>query len=123
MLLDVYDVHGGLVARDRSLIDMRNMDAGTYYARVHRPAAAATSALPFTFTFAAPPAGQTRPLDFDPDRDELRGGDGNDTLIGNQDVDRLFGEAGADRFVADASMPASCPLMKSRISLPGWTTP
>ncbi|MCA9050955.1 MAG: FG-GAP repeat protein, partial [Planctomycetaceae bacterium] len=58
--------------------------------------------LPVTFTFNAPFAGQTRPVYNDPDRDVIHGGDGNDIIIGNQDLDRIFGDSGTDTIVASA---------------------
>ena len=53
------------------------------------------------FEINAPFRGESRPAYFDPDRDEIRGGDGSDTLIGNADLDRLFGGGGTDFFVGE----------------------
>ncbi len=103
VLVDVYDANGGLRALSHSIVDLRHFDAGTYFVRVHTPQSDTPnpSALPFALTFAAPFAGQTRPIYEEPDHDELRGGDGNDFLQGNSDLDRLFGEEGKDTFRAD----------------------
>lgn len=80
------------------LVDLRNFDAGTYYIRAYSPAPLTET---FTIEIAAPPAGQTRPQYQDPDRDELRGGDGDDVLAGHGDLDQLLGGAGHDLFVSD----------------------
>ena len=52
----------------------------------------------FRIEFAPPNAGQSSTSS---DRDTLRGGDGDDLLVGNHDFDHLFGESGADAFVGE----------------------
>ncbi|MCA9136758.1 MAG: DVUA0089 family protein, partial [Planctomycetales bacterium] len=54
-------------------------------------------------TVDAPHAGQTRAVYFDPDRDWIHGGDGDDIIIGNEDLDRIFGGSGSDRIIASLS--------------------
>jgi len=43
----------------------------------------------------------------DPDRDVISGSEGDDTLIGNQDIDRLYGDSGRDTFKADLVVTAT----------------
>ncbi|MEQ1825056.1 MAG: SUMF1/EgtB/PvdO family nonheme iron enzyme, partial [Pirellula sp.] len=104
VLVDVFDADGAPLGRDRSIVDLRHFDAGTYNVRVHRadPQSSPLDSLPFTLSITAPSAGQTRPIYFAPDRDVIHGGDGNDLIAGNEDLDRLFGDSGHDQFVADS---------------------
>ncbi|MEQ9380101.1 MAG: PKD domain-containing protein [Pirellulales bacterium] len=102
VLIDVFDENGGQLALDQEAIDWRHFDAGTYFVRVHTPDGVVPSAtLPYELEFGAPFAGQTRPTFFDPDRDVIYGGEGNDTIYGNEDIDRLFGGSGQDVFIGD----------------------
>ena len=57
-----------------------------------------TAAVPFQIETSVSFAGFSHP---DSDRDEIRGGDGDDIIIGNRDHDRLFGESGRDFFVGE----------------------
>ncbi len=55
----------------------------------------------FTIDMTPPAAGQTYEGSSYPDRDTLRGGDGNDIIQGNHDLDRLFGGSGADTITGE----------------------
>ena len=55
----------------------------------------------FRIEFSAPVRGQTHESATFPDRDEIHGGDGDDTIVGNNGLDRLFGESGVDQFTAE----------------------
>ncbi len=103
VVFDLYDANGRLIDAAITNTDMRHMDAGTYYARIYRPDAPNSTGTPrnFTFSVMAPPAGQTRPTFENSDRDTLRGGEGNDFIVGNTDIDRLFGGTGTDVFTSD----------------------
>ena len=99
MLGDLYDSEGRLVASNETVIDMRRLEAGTYYLRAHNPLAdRTTNPFEFEVTINPPFQGQTHPGS---DRDVLRGGQGSDTLVGNSGLDQLFGESGVDSFVAE----------------------
>lgn len=103
VLLDLFDAQGTSLVVNQAAVDLRNFDAGTYFVKVHRPlGASTTAAIPFTLDFTVPFAGQTRPVYENPDRDVIHGGDGDDDLIGSDDIDHLFGDDGEDVFVADA---------------------
>jgi len=58
-----------------------------------------TRQLNFVVEIEAPKVGEA---DVQSDRDELRGGSGNDELVGNGYYDRLFGGLGSDRFVGES---------------------
>jgi ELWxxDGT repeat protein len=98
---DIYDDRGGAMAERVSQIDLRHFGAGTYYMRVYRSQGGFGERV-FAIDVAAPPAGQTRARFEDPDRDVIHGGDGDDFILGNQDVDRIFGGTGTDTFVVDS---------------------
>jgi len=75
------------------------LDAGTYFIRVYNPFFQGQSTpLHFTIEANAPRAGQVHPLS---DHDDIRGGTGNDILVGNDHLDRIFGQDGQDAFVAE----------------------
>ena len=78
---DLYDAQGGLLARQQSILDLRALDAGTFFLRVYNPAATAQTA-PLSFTFEATPPipGFSQPA---PDR-TYPGPDGDDIIIGNE---------------------------------------
>ncbi|MCY2987934.1 MAG: leucine-rich repeat domain-containing protein, partial [Planctomycetota bacterium] len=106
---DLLDAGGVPVAQGQQAIDLRNLDAGTYYLRVYEPdssphtpcadPAHGVCRLPFSITIDAPAEGWVHRS---PDRDVIYGGDGDDVLIGNSGLDRLNGESGDDGFVAEA---------------------
>ena len=104
-LFDLYDVHGKKLMANKAMADMRNLDAGTYYLRVF--AKGLDAPLSVNIDFVPPAAGQTRAQYEHSDRDILRGGDGNDALIGSEDLDRLYGDAGSDRFTTDLAIGQS----------------
>jgi ELWxxDGT repeat protein len=99
-LFDLFTEDGDTITSGKAVFDMRNLNAGTYFIRAYSPQPINTP-LPITLTIAAPPTGQTRLQYEDPDRDIVRGGDGNDTLAGNGDIDRMLGGTGKDLFVTD----------------------
>ena len=103
---DLLDAEGIVRAEDRANLSLRGLEAGTYFLRVYAPAwVAASELLPFEIAVRAPIAGVSRESATSPDRDHIEGGDGDDIVVGNDDVDRLFGGSGADRFVAEAMEP------------------
>ena len=100
VVADLYDAQGARLAQGQSILDLRTLEAGTFYVRVHNPSAS-VQAGPLSFTLeAAPPnfPGFSQPAS---DHDVIRGSDGDDILIGNEHLDRLFGERGVDLFVAE----------------------
>ena len=58
---------------------------------------------PFRIEFEAPIRGQQQIIETNasPDRDILDGGDGDDVIVGNQQLDRIFGGSGADAITAE----------------------
>ncbi|TWU49227.1 PKD domain-containing protein [Rubripirellula reticaptiva] len=93
--VDLIDANGGIVAAHQSVFDLRNVPAGTYYLRVHDTAST------FTFDMDAPSRGQFAGTTTLPDRDLIDGGDGDDLLVGNNDIDRIFGRSGADSITGE----------------------
>ncbi|XZE56469.1 PKD domain-containing protein [Planctomycetaceae bacterium SH139] len=93
--VDLIDADGGVVAANQSVFDLRHVPAGTYYLRVHDTVST------FTFEFDAPSRGQFAGTTTLPDRDWIDGGDGDDVLVGNNDIDRIFGGSGADTITAE----------------------
>ena len=61
--------------------------------------------LPFTIHVLAPEEGESHEKIDCPDRDVIRGGDGDDVLIGNAGLDRLLGGDNGDLFVGE---PIEC---------------
>uniref|UniRef100_UPI00356A9D5F LamG-like jellyroll fold domain-containing protein n=1 Tax=Stieleria sp. TaxID=2795976 RepID=UPI00356A9D5F len=55
----------------------------------------------FSIVFDAPIRGQTHESSAHPDRDLIRGGDGDDFIVGNTGLDRIFGDSGNDTFRAE----------------------
>lgn len=87
---DLFDSEGGLIVADQSIFDLRNTKAGTYYLRVHDYVGQ------FNIRFDAPQAGVFHGSTTLPDRDLIRGGDGDDRVFGNGGIDRIFGGSGID---------------------------
>jgi hypothetical protein len=98
VLVDVFDAAGRRIAAGESIVDMRAFGAGTYYVRIHSPLGAVGAPLPFSIEIAPPAAGDNHAST---DRDDVRGGDGDDTLAGNGGLDGLHGQSGGDAFAAD----------------------
>ena len=98
LVADLYTEEGQLVASGKSIIDMRNLDAGGFYLRVYNPDGAVTQDLDFQVAIDAPSQGWNHP---EADRDNIHGGEGEDILVGNQSIDRLNGESGNDTFVGE----------------------
>ena len=86
------------MAHDRSIIDMRNLDAGGFYLRVYNPDGPVVEDVDFQVAIDAPSQGYSHP---ESDRDRIGGDEGEDILVGNDGIDRLRGESGRDRFVAE----------------------
>jgi ELWxxDGT repeat protein len=98
---DLYDENGGILAENEVAMDLRHLQAGTYFLRIHdtvEPSNRMTPR-PFVLEIRPPAQGQFHQLT---DNDLLRGGEGNDILIGGPQLDRLFGETGNDLFLAEA---------------------
>ena len=123
LVADLFDATGRKLAGGRSVLDLRSLEAGEFFVRVYDPfadagltlgegAGAATfdphplfevgyapaAATAFTVEIEAPKRGDHDAIT---DRDELRGGKGNDVLIGGPGLDRLYGDAGTDEFTAE----------------------
>ena len=98
-LVDLYSAAGVLLDRDKSVIDWRHYTAGTYFVRVHTVlGASSTKPVDYTLEINAPVRGSAHA---NYDRDILRGGDGEDVLIGGPELDRVFSNSGSDVFVAE----------------------
>ena len=95
---DLIDANGTVLAKSQSAFDMRTLKAGTYYLRV---AKALAGQYQYSISVGAPIRGQTHETSTLPDRDTIRGGDGDDLIVGNQDLDRLFGNSGSDSFTGE----------------------
>ena len=95
---DLVDVDGHVLSTGTSAIDLRTLEAGTYYLRVSEPI---IGAIPFSIQFDPPIRGNTHESTTLPDRDEVHGGDGDDYIVGNFDLDRLYGNGGVDTFVGE----------------------
>ncbi|MEM7475748.1 MAG: PKD domain-containing protein [Planctomycetota bacterium] len=95
VVADLIDIQGIVLASGLRAVDLRAVEAGTYYLRVFEKAGAAAS---FAIEVNAPIRGQTHESSTLPDRDVIHGGDGDDWVVGNNDMDRLFGGSGADTF-------------------------
>lgn len=96
LTIALYNAEGVELESNQTLIDLRNMRADTYFLRVTRERTTATPA--FSLEFDAPSLGATHRST---DRDHLRGGDGDDQLIGNSELDSMFGGDGIDRFLGE----------------------
>jgi hypothetical protein len=92
---DLVDANGGVLAAGQQIFDMQSIPAGVYYLRAYGDQAS------FTIEVMAPIRGQSHENATLPDRDTLRGGDGDDTLIGNHDLDYLYGDSGTDSFTGE----------------------
>jgi len=99
VLADLYTQEGGRLDAGKSLIDLRTLEAGTYFLRVYDPEAGGDGQA-FAVSVKAPLQGDVHPQT---DRDTIRGGDGDDLLVGNAGVDRLFGDSGDDAYRAEAT--------------------
>jgi len=94
---DLIDIEGRLIVGGSRAFDLRAIEARTYFLRVHTSASPAI----FTVEFDAPIRGATHETTDLPDRDTIRGGDGDDVLVGNFSIDRIFGNSGTDQFTAE----------------------
>jgi hypothetical protein len=102
VLAELYDANGAMIDPAKPVIDMRGLEAGTYYLRVFDPSAepgAASELSQFEVAISAPIMGWFHP---ETDRDEIHGGDGDDLIIGNAMVDGLWGDSGQDVFRAES---------------------
>ena len=97
---DLVDADGRVIVRKAGALDLRTVEAGTYYLNVYQPDG--TAAGEVTIEFDAPRRGQTHEDASLPDRDVIHGGGGDDLITGNQDLDRLYGDSGADTFFGEA---------------------
>ncbi len=93
---DLLTADGGLILSQQSIFDLRTVKAGTYFMRV-----SGATGEQFRIEFAPPNRGQTHETSELPDRDTLRGGDGDDYIEGSHDLDRVFGGSGADQIIAE----------------------
>jgi hypothetical protein len=97
VLADLYDRDGALLDAGKAIIDMRALEAGTYFMRVFDPVAG--GAPEFDISVRAPLLGSAHPQT---DRDVIRGGDGDDLIVGSAGVDELYGDSGTDSFRAES---------------------
>ena len=98
VVADLYTKEGALVSRGTSIIDLRDVKAGSFYLRVYNPGGAVTQDSAFKIEVSAPKIGNSHPTT---DRDRISGGDGDDYIVGNANVDRLTGDSGKDRFIGE----------------------
>ncbi|MEM8678033.1 MAG: PKD domain-containing protein [Planctomycetota bacterium] len=98
LLLDLIFDQGRVLLASRPAISLLGRQAGTYYLRVHHPSMASSE---FRLLVDAPIRGQSHQNTDTPDRDLLRGGDGDDTIVGNGDLDAISGGSGADVMTAE----------------------
>ncbi|MFN0040815.1 MAG: LamG-like jellyroll fold domain-containing protein, partial [Burkholderiales bacterium] len=98
LVADLLAGDGTVMEVGKSTIDIRAIEAGTYYLRVYDPAGGTTNRS-FELEFDAPIQGYVHP---DLDRDRLHGGDGDDLLVGNQALDRMWGDSGRDDFIGES---------------------
>ncbi len=99
LVADLITSGGNVLFASQAAIDLRSIPAGSYFLRVATDdGQPLTSARNFQVDVEAPNAGQSFPAT---DRDVLRGGDGDDLLVGNDDYDYLFGESGTDAFIGE----------------------
>jgi hypothetical protein len=99
LLADLISADGPAVALGKSTIDLRTIEAGTYYLRVYNPTGASVTNLPFVLEVSAPEQGYVHPIS---DRDRIHGGEGDDLLVGNMGLDRIWGDSGRDDFIAES---------------------
>jgi hypothetical protein len=97
-MADLIDPAGNVLARRQSVISLRPFKAGQFFLRVYNPHGPATRALSYTIEMVVPAAGNSHA---DADRDEVSGGDGDDTVNGSGFLDRIYGNSGNDSFVGD----------------------
>ncbi|MFK8115622.1 MAG: LamG-like jellyroll fold domain-containing protein, partial [Rubripirellula sp.] len=86
-------------------LDYFDTDSGSQgWQILNRVVVDASVAQEFTIEFDAPIRGQDQIIETDasPDRDVIRGGAGDDVLVGNHELDRIFGGSGSDTFTAEA---------------------
>ncbi len=100
LVADLVDEDGRLISRDKAITDLRNVKAGTYFLRVHRPVGVtAAGSVAYELEINAPSIGQSHPTT---NRDHILGGDGDDLLRGSGELDVLFGESGLDLFQGES---------------------
>ena len=109
VVADIHDCEGRLLSRGHAIADMRSFEAGDFLIRVYDPfeqpdhdlydpTYLPTSGLHVVLEITPPRVGDFHPVS---DQDELLGGTGNDTVVGNHYVDRLFGGFGFDLFTGE----------------------
>jgi ELWxxDGT repeat protein len=98
LVADLLSGDGSVIETGKSTIDLRVIESGTYFLRVYDPLGRADGDVPFVIEASPPKQGYTHPI---PDRDEIRGGDGDDLITGNQGLDRIWGDSGSDDFIAE----------------------
>lgn len=100
LVMDLVDSTGRRLLQARAAIDLRVVEAGSYFLRVYE-AVVGVGTTPFSVHIDAPIRGQTHETTQLPDRDVLRGGPGRDILVGNFDHDALIGEGGPDELFGE----------------------
>ena len=98
LVADLLAGDGTVIEVGKSTIDIRAIEAGTYYLRVYDPSGSTTSDVPFQIEVDAPIRGYSHP---NTDRDTIHGGDGDDLLVGNQGLDKMWGDSGRDDFIGE----------------------
>ena len=97
------DEEGHLIADDFVGLDLRNLQAGTYYVGVSRGEQTSLDEdISLSILIDAPGQGDAHALE---DNDLIRGGDGDDVVVGGDGRDALFGDSGRDTFVGEFFEP------------------
>lgn len=97
LMADLIDSHGRELMTRRAAFDLRAVPAGDYYLKVY----ATDDSAPLFTIEVDPPSRQYSGSSTLPDRDLIDGGDGDDTLHGNNDIDRIAGSSGRDTVFAE----------------------
>jgi ELWxxDGT repeat protein len=95
---DLLGENGAVLFEDREVIDMRTLEAGTYFLRVYNPFEG-QALLPFSMEFLLPSGGDVHPST---DNDRIFGGEGSDIIVGHGQLDYLEGGQGNDTFFGEA---------------------
>lgn len=96
------DNAGRVVAEEFEHLDLRHLVAGTYYVGVSGAEGDQEDGAPVSVTIAAARMGAAHEIE---GNDRIRGGDGDDVLIGEDGRNRLEGGSGDDTFIGEFFEP------------------